>query len=64
MELSLNSQEAGGVCRNSEAECVSLCQLAKLHADQVRLVMVLGSGNVRDDSLCGEVSCNGTDARD
>ena len=37
MELSLNSQEAG-VYRNSEAECVSLCQVARLHADQVTVV--------------------------
>ena len=34
MVLSLNSQDAG-VYRNSEAECVSLCHVARLHADQV-----------------------------
>jgi len=36
MDLSLNSQESG-VYHNSEAECVCLCQLARLHADQVTL---------------------------
>jgi len=37
MTLSLNSQEAGGVYCNSEAESVSLCHMARLHADQVRV---------------------------
>lgn len=34
--LSLNSQDAG-VYRNSEAECTSLCHVARLHADQVTI---------------------------
>ena len=34
MTLSLNSQEAGGVYCNSDAESVSLCHMARLHADQ------------------------------
>jgi len=41
MALSLYSQAANGVCHNSEAECVSLCQLARLQANQVRLKTAL-----------------------